>query len=158
MARHFLQIEFARNWVWIILSLVATNTALYSTVFAQEQTRLLAVHKNSRGAQWTADLIVSGNTVSGFLSGIYQNQKVDKIPCKAAKIKNDSTFKTYCKTGNSRHRSLKGSTNQAKLSAHGRAGGAVFSFIRGDQIEEFLALVERGEIATTDEFLQRKSN
>ena len=140
----------------IVLSLVLFVPSHISS--AQETTRLLAVHKNDRGAIWRADLVVSGNTLSGYLSVNWEGITVAKVPCKKTKIKSNGKFKIWCKTQDTVNRSLKGTVEKAKLTAHGKAGGALFQFVSGDDVDTFLERAEGDEKFTTDEYLNNKSS
>ena len=84
----------------------------------------------------------------------YQEIKIDSVPCKKTKIKSDGKFKLWCKTQQTANRSLKGTMKTAKLTAHGKAGGAQFQFVSGDELIRFLKQKETNEMLTTDEFLK----
>lgn len=70
--------------------------------------------------------------------------------------KKNNKFKTWCKTLDTRNRSLTGNLETARLSGQGKAGGAEFRFVSGSDLEEFLQLYEKDKSLTTDQYLDNK--
>ncbi len=139
----------------LILSLALCFQGI-NLVYAEDAQILKAVHVNNIGVRWWATLETEGNKISGSLGVKWNEKEVTDIKCKKAKIKSSGKFKLWCKGHTSKNRSLAGTLNQAKLTASGAAGGAMFRFVTGQDLEKYLLAVEENPELTTDQFLDDK--
>jgi len=140
----------------IALSVVTLLVSPGQMLYAEDQMEFNAIHVNDKGIRWWAYLIVEGNKISGNLHVWWQEKRTRGIKCKKTKLKKDGKFKLWCKGETSKNRSLTGNLEQAKLTATGGAGGALFRFVSGEDLQRFNTELEQNPDLTTDEFLSAK--
>ena len=115
---------------------------------AEELQELYAVTVNEKGYRWTADLVVQEGKITGKLFYSGKGFNFEPVACSRGKIKAEGKFKIYCKGTSSYNRFprtvFKGDLQQAKM------GSTIFTFVTGEEKEQFLAELEKNPDLTTD--------
>ena len=134
-----------RNLVLVLFCIVCFPAAA-------DEIKLLAIHKNKNDAVWRADLTLNGDSIRGSIK-VSLNGEMVSAKCTKTKIKSSGKFKMYCKSAGLNNRVMRGTIEQAKIQSNGgRAGSAVFRFLQGEKLTQFLEQLQRDPELTTDEF------